>query len=81
MSKFLSTKKTIIRYWDGAKLHKQVVEKALPIAEAFYLGYSLCFLFNNTTSHFVYAKFVLQIKNINKRVGEKQPILCNRWFD
>ena len=24
-------------YWDGAKLHKQVVNKALPIAEALYL--------------------------------------------
>ena len=24
-------------YWDGAKLHQQVVNKALPIAEALYL--------------------------------------------
>lgn len=30
-------------YWDRAKLHKQVVEKALPIAEALYPGYSLVF--------------------------------------
>lgn len=28
-------------YWDKAKLHKQVVNKALPIIEAFYLDYSL----------------------------------------
>ena len=27
------------RYWDGAKLYKQIVEKALPIVKAFYLGY------------------------------------------
>lgn len=30
-------------YWDEAKLHKQVVNKALLIAEAFYPGYSLFF--------------------------------------
>ncbi len=46
-------------YWDGAKLHKQVVEKALPIIEALYPGYSLCFLFDNAISHSVYAKDVL----------------------
>ena len=38
-------------YWDRAKLHKQVVSKALPIAEALYSGYSLLFLFDNATSH------------------------------
>ena len=42
-------------YWDGPKLHKQVVSKALPITEALYLGYSLLFLFDNTTSHFIFA--------------------------
>lgn len=46
-------------YWDGAKLHKQVVEKALFIAKTFYPGYSLCFLFNNITSHFIYIKDIL----------------------
>lgn len=47
-------------YWDGAKLHKQVVTKALPIAEALYPGYSLLFLFDNATSHSVYAKDALR---------------------
>lgn len=46
-------------YWDGAKLHKQVVTKASPVAEAFYPGYSLLFLFDNATSHSVYAKNAL----------------------
>ena len=68
-------------YWDGAKLYKQIVEKALPVAEALYPGYSLCFLFDNATNHFVYAKNALQIKDMNKRLGRKQPILCNGWFD
>lgn len=60
-------------YWDGAKLHKQVV--------ALYPGYSLCFLFDNATSHSVYAKDALQVKDMNKGVGEKQSILRNRCTD
>ena len=27
-------------YWDGAKLHHQVMKKALPIAQVLYPGYS-----------------------------------------
>lgn len=69
------------RYWDEAKLHKQVVEKALSIAKTFYPGYSLCFLFDNITSHFIYIKDILQIKDINKESGRKQRILHNRWYD
>ncbi len=46
-------------YWNEARLHKQVVEKALPITEALYPRYSLCFLFDNATSHSVYAKDAL----------------------
>ena len=46
-------------YWDEAKLHKQVVNKALPIAKALYLGYSLLYLFDNATSHSVYARDAL----------------------
>lgn len=53
-------------YWDGAKLHQQVVKKALPIAEALYPGYSLLFLYDNATSHSVYAKDALQAKDMNK---------------
>ena len=30
-------------YWDGAKLHQQVVNKALPIAKVLFPGYSLYF--------------------------------------
>ena len=67
-------------YWDRAKLHKQVVNKALPIAEALYPGYSLLFLFDNATSHSVYAKDALQVKDMNKGYGGKQPVLRNGWF-
>ena len=70
--------KTNKGYWDGPKLHQQVVNKALAIAEALYLGYSLLFLFDNATSHSVYAKDVLCIMQMNKEVGFKQPWLRNR---
>lgn len=42
-------------YWNRSKLYQQVVNKALPIAEAFYPDYSLLFLFDNATSYLVYT--------------------------
>lgn len=68
-------------YWDRVKLHKQVVSKALTIAEALYPGYSLLFLFDNATSYSVYAKDALQVSDINKSSGGKQSYLRHRWFD
>ena len=68
-------------YWDGAKLYKQVVDKALPIAQALYPGYSLLFLFDNTTSHSVYFKDALQVKDMNKGLRGKQLILHNGWLN
>ena len=65
-------------YWDGPKLHQQVVNKALPIAETLYPGYSLLFLFDNATSHSVYAQDALCTTQMNKRVGGKQR---NGWFE
>lgn len=44
------------RYWDRFKLYKQVVNKALLLTGILYLGYSLLFLFDNTTNYFVYAQ-------------------------
>lgn len=44
------------RYWDRAKLYKQI---ALLITEALYSKYSLLFLFNNVTSYSIYAKNTL----------------------
>lgn len=69
------------RYYNRIKLYKQVVEKALSIIKVFYLRYSLCFLFDNITSHFIYAKDILQIKDMNKRVGGKSLMLYNKQFD
>ena len=61
--------KTNQGYWDGPRLHKQVANKALPIAEVLYPGYSLLFLFNNATSHFVYAQNALRTAQMNKRIA------------
>ena len=58
-----------------------MINKALPIAKAFYPGYSLFYLFDNATSHSIYVKDVLQIKDMNKRCGRKQSVLRNGWFD
>lgn len=62
-------------YWDGAKLHEQVVSKALPIAEVLYPGYLLLFLFDNATSHSVYANDALRTKDMNKGTGGQQAQL------
>ena len=68
-------------YWDRAKLYQQVVNKALPIAEALYPGYSLLFLFNNAISHSVHTKDALQVKDMSKSSRKKQPVLHNGWFE
>ena len=57
------------KYWNSPKLHKQVVTKALSIAETFYPGYSLLFLFDNAISHFVYADNALCTTGMNKESG------------
>ena len=58
-----------------------MVNKALPIAEALYPGYSLLFLFDNANSHSVYAKNALQAKDMNKGTAGQQPRLRNGWYD
>ena len=64
-------------YWKGENLLKQVVEKALPIAEALYPGYQLLFLFDNATSHSVFASDALQVDEMNKGSGGQQKFLRN----
>lgn len=52
-------------YWNRAKLHKQVISKAFPIAEVLDLRYSLFFLFDNTTilGNFIYTQstYLIQV--------------------
>ena len=40
------------KYWNGAKLYQQLVNKALSITETLYLIYLLLFLVDNTTNYF-----------------------------
>lgn len=48
--------------------------------EALYLGYSILFMFDNATSHLVYAEDELYAYKMNKGPGDKQVILCNGWY-
>ena len=59
----------------GEHLLQQIKAKALPIAEALYSGYKLLFMFDNVTSHAIYAKNALQVAHMNKDPGGQQLFL------
>ena len=67
-------------YWDGPCLLKQVTEKALPIAQFLYPGFDLIFLFDNATSHCVYAEDALRVANMGKGEGGQQAFLRPGWY-
>lgn len=62
-------------YWDRPKLLKQVISKAVLIAKALYSGYSFLFMFDNATSHAVYAEDALCTGGINKNSEGKQALI------
>lgn len=70
--KLFEYRKNNEKHWDRPKLQKHVVNKALPIAKALYLGYLLLFLFHNATYYSIYVDNVLCIKKMNKKSGGKQ---------
>ena len=61
-------------YWNKIKLLRQVFSKALPIAKVLFSEYSFLFLFDNVTSHSVYAENVLCMGKMSKSSGGKQFI-------
>ena len=67
-------------YWTGEHLLDQIKSKALPIAEDLYPGYELPFMFDNATSHAIYAKDALQVMHVNKGPGGQQPFLRAGWY-
>jgi hypothetical protein len=67
-------------YWDGACVLKQVTEKALPIARFLYPGFDLIFMFDNATSHSVYAADALRVTNMSKGEGRQQAFLRPGWY-
>ncbi len=67
-------------YWAGEHLLDQIINKALPIAESLYPGYELLFMFDNTTSHFIYAKDELQFTQMNKGLDGQQFFLRAGWY-
>ena len=62
-------------YWTGKHLLDQIINKALSIVENLYPGYELLFMFDNATSHSIYAKDELQVAQMNKGPGSQQPFL------
>jgi len=60
-------------------LVKQVTEKALPIAQFLYPGYDLVFMFDNATSHSVYAEDALRVANMCLGEGHRQSFLRPGW--
>ncbi len=56
------------------------MKKALLIGKALYPVYELLFLFDNATSHSIYAPDALQVAYMNKRPESQQPFLRPRWF-
>ena len=58
----------------------QIINKTLPIAQSLYPGYELLFMFDNATSHSIYAKDVLQVAHMNKGPGGQQPFLQPGWY-
>lgn len=59
------------RYWKKEHLLKQVIKKTLFIIGILYLGYQLLFLFNNATNYFIFASDVLQVNEMNKKIGSQ----------
>lgn len=79
--KIFEYKKNNDKYQDWAKLHHQVINKALLITKILYLGYFFLFFFDNVTNHSIYIKNALQVKDMNKDIGGKQPILHNDYYN
>lgn len=57
-----------------------MVNKTLLITEALYPDYYFLFLFDNSTSHSIYAQNTLHIAQINKRIEEQQLWLRDGWY-
>ena len=67
-------------YWNSEKLLHQILDRAVPIAKVLYPGYELLFLFDNATSHSIYADDALRTQKMNKGEGGEQPFLRDGWF-
>lgn len=46
-------------------------KKVLLIAKDLYTRYLIFFIFDNTTSHLIYIKYILYIYNINRKPDDK----------
>ncbi len=58
-------------WWKAKDLIKQVVERAIPIFEACFLGCQALFAFDNALSHATFLANALIVKCMNLNLGEK----------
>ncbi|CAG8492388.1 359_t:CDS:2, partial [Cetraspora pellucida] len=68
------------RWWNSDDLVDQVINCAIPIFEARFLGAKALFAFDNATGHCAYAKDALLAKNMNLFFGGKQPKMRNTMY-
>lgn len=54
-------------YYIGKYFLNQIIDKVIYILGSLSSGYKLLIIFDNTASHFIYAKDVLQVTYINKK--------------
>lgn len=54
--------------------------KTLLVEEALYPEHKLLFMFENTISHAIYAKYILQVIHINKKSQRQQHFLRPGWY-
>ncbi|CAG8581990.1 15488_t:CDS:2 [Dentiscutata heterogama] len=65
------------RWWNSDDLVNQVVEHAIPIFETRFPDAKALFVFDNATSHAVYADNTLVANNMNLSLGRKQAKMRN----
>lgn len=65
--KLFEYKKNNKKQQNKSKLYTQMINIVFLIAEIFYLKYVFLFLFDNTTSHFVYINNIFYTKKMNKK--------------
>ena len=58
----------------------QIINKALLIPKSLYSGYELLFMFDNVTSHSIYAKNEWQVAYINKEPGGQHLFFRVGWY-
>lgn len=68
------------KWWSGKDTVTQLIERAIPIAEALYPGHVLVFAFDCSSGHTLFAPDALKTTNMNLNPGGAQKVLRDGWF-